>query len=607
VSTIQTSKVSFPLHLIIHHLQTVYGFQQHNYPQYLTYLTNRLSSLRKSLRVHSSSSSSGAAIAVRPAPPPSPSTAGQEEKTEEKEKEEVEVELPSNQQLDAKSAIRALLVRLLLVERSAAQSSQAHQSYLHLAGTSSVASASSSKTTAATSSATTSASNEPKMNKLSHREKKYYQKAIGLTHELVTACLETCDEQTVLEAKAYLYHLQGALWFHQEDWTQCSENYLKASVIYRELLSLTADASATVGTLALSTGGGGEEELSKALPFLGNVVSRVGRNKAVYQFYLENLEPPLRFCRYNLGTPEPTSSPGADTGSGSLVRLFSDDLEMLNKLETIRLKALTHRDTSGQEEKKSGEGRDQDPIYQFFDTIVWCNRHVRLPVASSTSNASAAVQEQDRLIASLYGSCGKLISFLELQQPAATSKKSTRGAEGASSASASSSSCLIPSLYLPQDGTAAATATSSASSSSAVTHYLSLLQEIVATVTRLINHSSATSPLAAHTQHLTTDSLKYFQQYFAFLQYHTQHQHGALMLKTLQQTAVSDGSHEWKLGNAQEKVHLCDQIMSNIKEMMKRVEGQPISPAPLLLPFPCSPLPCSAPPLPLLCSSSALL
>jgi hypothetical protein len=582
ISSTATKKLSFPLHLIIHHLQSLYGYHQHNYHQYLTYLTHRLSTLRKSLRLHHPTATASASNVPASSTPSSvaSATAAAGEGT---------VPPPTHSD-ESKNMIRSLLIQLLLVERSSCQSSQAHQNFQLLQSASSTTSTTSTssrplknshpQTIIGTSKNSSSSSLmiQSKINKLSHHEKKKLSKSISLAQNFVQMSLESCDETTVLESKAYLYSLIGTFYFQQEDWKLCLENYLKAIVIYQQLVATGGGAGGTatgVSSGASSLTVEGEEELLKALPFLGNVSQRVGRNKAVYQLALETLEPQLRFCRYQLGLPEPThllssTSAGGVTGVSSLIELFSDDPEMLNKLETIRLKTLTAH--SGHEEMKSvgqEEEEEADPIYQLFNTIVWCNRHVHLP---RSDNNRVGQDQQERLISSLYASCGKLISYLELQQPSLPNPTVAMMNNKKNSSGGSNTVCVIPSLYLPQ-------VSSVSSNTQAITHFLSLVQEIITTVTRLINHT-ATTATTSTAQHLTTESLKHFQQYFVFLQYHTQHQHSALMLKTLQHSQPPQGgeTHEWRLGTSQEKVHLCDQIMRNLREMMKLVEGSNILP-----------------------------
>jgi hypothetical protein len=601
-----SSKISLPIHQIIHSLQISHGGGVMNSPHqdhsgYLKYLSNKLHKTRKNLNFLYTPSTSSSS------PHPNPKNTSSAAAAASSSFEFHEITLEMCQQ---NSQYFHLLIYSL--EKYFTKSLLAKNSYLTLTSSSGGGAGgggSNSATTATAGGGSGSGGNtSTKQLHLFKNEIKNKFKAIKTCQQLCSYVTQLCDDITILEVTTFSHYLMTTLMFTKEQWKECYESSMEAMRGYQELLMVNRNPYDTTGS------------------------------REIYQLYVQNLEPLIRFCCYNLGISfhippldrqqsDQTATAGVSAGARGVgeegkedLKLFSNDTEMLSKYETLRMKTLSQEAAAtgggggGEVSRCSVTG---DPIYDLFNSIIWCNHQIALPYHhSSPATTGPPLSSQDQaMVTSLHSSCGKLILFLELQSALLPS----------SSSSSTPSSSQLKSLYLPTPLT-----------SQAITHYLSLVQDIISITTRLLN-SLPSSLLNSSTfgNRLSRDSLFYFRQYFTYLQYFAQYQHSVFILTTGgmksssqrgeergqqrggsrkdgfgqqgkrkgegygQQKGSGQGQgsqgygekkqegeegNEMKLHQSQEKVHLCDQILKNLKEMMKIVEGTVSSSLPSIAP-----------------------
>jgi hypothetical protein len=533
-----TTKISLPIHQIIHSLQVSHGnglaSSHQDHSGYVKYLSNKLHKTRKNLNFLYVPAS----YSANPNPKSSSAAAAASF-------EYHEITLEMCQQ---NSQYFHLLIYSL--EKYFIKSLIAKNSFLTISSGASGSSGGAGAGGTVGGGGTTLSSKQMKLFRNEIKNKSKAIKICQLLKEFVTAT--PCDDLTLLEVNTLCHYLTSTLMFTKELWKECHESSMAAMRGYQELLERRNPYDAS-------------------------------GSREIYQLYLQNLEPLIRFCCYNLGITfqSPLQDDKTRTGSAGGARGFSNDSEMLTKFESIRLKTLS-QETGG-----AGAGEVSavvgDPIYDLFNSIVWCNHQISLPYHHSTGQGQGpALSAQDQAtVTSLHSSCGKLISFLELQSSLLSS----------SAASASQ----LKSLYLPTPPLSSG----SSVTSQTITHYLSLIQDIISIATRLLNSlppSLLNSPSLGN--RLSRDSLSYFRQYFTYLQYFAQYQHSVLILsqgKTQKGTGKGQGQtqgegaqegqgNEAKLSRSQEKVHICDQIMKNLKEMLKIVEGTVTTTLPVTTP-----------------------
>ncbi|KAL6044076.1 signal recognition particle subunit srp68 [Balamuthia mandrillaris] len=108
----------------------------------------------------------------------------------------------------------------------------------------------------------------PRANFHLHRKLK---KAVRWSEDLLNLCSELADDRTKLEAEAYAGWMAGNLHFHQEKWKEALECFDRARKIYNHL-------------------------------------GKVGHSEyqEMFRQRVEEIEPNIRFCKYNLGIGEET-------------------------------------------------------------------------------------------------------------------------------------------------------------------------------------------------------------------------------------------------------------------------------------------------------------
>ena len=511
-----TEKFSITIHLYLNTIQENNDLKHFNYHKYNNYLTNKILKIRQKLPFPSISSISinsnnlntsntSTTLQTSTKSLKTKKNTGNQGNTQTKEFQMKKVS--SEGVKDEK----VLLLPLLLAERCYCKALISKNLYLKLL-----------------------------KSKLRHNILKFLSKSLKFLQEFEVLIEKYCTEQTILEMKAYKHYILGYYYLEKENWNECYKAYYIAMTIYKELI---------------------EHLNSFSYDLIGQ--------KEVFKLYLTRIEPSLRFCCYNLqgnsssllnstfNSSSTSISSTNSTTNESVINLFSNDLEMLEKLEIIRLKRVTTSHTNSIENNHSIT--QIDPIYEVFNKIIWCNRSVTFPSSSNSSSSSSSSsitttnltlsQSDLSLLNSLYSSCDKLISFLKLHFNNVTIN-----------------SLALHSIPLPS-GTFFL-------SLEFYSNYSNILNEILQIVLK-IRKNFPPNILNSNliTNRLSNQSLEHFQNYIQYCILDTQQQQHLLLLFNSKQQHASLSSYTEKLLNSNEKVFICNQIDNNLNEMIQLVEG----------------------------------
>jgi signal recognition particle subunit SRP68 len=129
--------------------------------------------------------------------------------------------------------------------------------------------------------------------KLKHMAVAKFSKAAKWAEKLRVLCSEKADPQTALEATAYSDYMTGQLLLERENWSQAVVKLLSARTIYTEL--------SAVGSL---------------------------HDQDMFASRLQDLDPPIRFCKFNAGM----TSESAD------IDIFSASPDLKAKFDEMRAK-----------------------------------------------------------------------------------------------------------------------------------------------------------------------------------------------------------------------------------------------------------------------------
>ena len=131
--------------------------------------------------------------------------------------------------------------------------------------------------------------------KLKHVAVSRLSRAARWAGQLQALCQQKCDAQTALETTAYADWMEGLLLMEREHWSEAISKFSSSKLIYQELVNM--------GSL---------------------------QDQDVFVTRIEELEPPIRFCRFNSGVDEDTVDADADP--------FASSPDLSAKFAEMRLK-----------------------------------------------------------------------------------------------------------------------------------------------------------------------------------------------------------------------------------------------------------------------------
>lgn len=239
--------------------------------------------------------------------------------------------------------------------------------------------------------------------KLIHSAVSRLVKAVKWSVKLRDICLGTGDSRTVLEASAYSDWLTGLLHLELENWSESLSRLMSAKGIYIEM--------------------GKGSSL---------------HDQDVFLTRLQDLEPPIRFCRFN-------SKTDADPID---VDVFSASPDLRAKFEEMRLKQVTESKTNDDESGSAYEIKFAGKSIPVFDedvkvlcmSVVESEKHLYVTNASAKGTDEAILglsKERDNEFSAILTTIDNALSAVSKRTAALASASAQAAAKGLAVSAAS--------------------------------------------------------------------------------------------------------------------------------------------------------------------------